>query len=125
MTDNSEYDPFNPTEESKVYTPVPGTHAAARARRQLTRQAAEWTPEAEQELANLERLEALGRTNVTTRIGYLTESRDAAHQLGRTQAATDPEAAELERLSALPEASITPGLRLKMGHLAETIDARK
>lgn len=111
--------------DDKQYTPIPGSPAATKAQWHLDRQATEWTPEAEQELANLERLKALGRTNVTTRIGYLTERRGAAQELKLTPEATDPEAEELERFRALPEISITPGLRLKMGHLAETIDARK
>ena len=111
--------------DDKQYTPIPGSPAAAKARRHLTRQAAEWTPEAEQELANLEHLEGLGRTNLTTRIGFLKERRAAAQELKVTPEATDSEAVELERLRALPDSSITPGLRLKMGHLAETIDSRK
>lgn len=52
--------------DDNQYTPIPGSPAAAKARRHLARQAAEWTPEAEQELANLERLEGLGQQNVQT-----------------------------------------------------------
>lgn len=111
--------------DDKPYTPIPGSPAAAKARRHLARQAAEWTPAAEEELANLVRLDGLGRTNVQTRIGYLQERRAAAKELKLTPEAVDQEAEELERLRAVPEASITPGLRLKMGHLAETIDNRK
>lgn len=111
--------------DDNPYTPIPGSPAAAKARRHIARQAGEWTPAAEEELANLVRLEALGRTNVQTRIGYLQERRTAAKELKLTPEAVDQEAEELARLRAVPEASITPALRLKMGHLAESIEARK
>lgn len=125
MTDNIEYNPFNPTEGSKVYTPAPGSVGAAKAKRRLDQQAARWTAETEQELSTLEKLEEMGRPNLGTRIGYLRAMRDTAEKLGRATTTADPEVEELDRLNQLPEPFITPATRLRMGHLAQSIENRK